>query len=103
NGKLNGQATDCMSTDWNDYSTPEQTRQRGPNPGAYGVARLAVLPIRQDVVPNQEVLHEPTQDDPQLQDNRAHTHVKGSKKEQTQLQLIRIAGDLVLHPTLSKH
>jgi hypothetical protein len=61
-----------MSTDWSQFSTPEQTKNRATNPAwRGGVIQMLVGDVRR--VPQQTVVHAP------LPDNRAHTNVKGPK------------------------
>jgi hypothetical protein len=62
---------DGMSTDWEKYSTPEQSRQRvNKNPLQNGIVSFIAGQLRNDV--NLEVIHKPT-------DNRAHSLVKGKE------------------------
>ena len=60
-----------MSTDWSEYSTPQQTRARALSkpPSAYGVVTLPVGGVRD--IDGLEVHHAP------LAENRAHTNVTG--------------------------
>ncbi|MBI2925245.1 MAG: hypothetical protein HYY24_06020 [Verrucomicrobia bacterium] len=61
-----------MSTDWSNYSTPEETKKRATNPAwRGGVIQMGVGDVRK--IPHQTVVHAP------LPDNRAHTNVKGPK------------------------
>ena len=63
-----------MSTDWSEHSTAEQTKLRARNPAwRGGVIQMVVADVRK--LPRQKVEHAP------LLDNRAHTNVKGPKKE----------------------
>lgn len=71
-----------MSTDWEKYSTPDETQLRGKQaPNLYGVIGLVVGSVRK--IPGLGVVHEP------IDDNRAHTEVFGKKDPQTRLQLLR--------------
>jgi len=63
-----------MSTDWSNYSTPEETMRRklAVTPAwRGGVIQMLVGDVRR--IPRQTVEHAP------LPDNRAHTNVKGPK------------------------
>ena len=77
---------DGMSTDWSNYATPEETRQRTGKTSLYAVIALPVGQVRQ--IPEQVVRHAP------LPDNRAHTLVfgpKGDKHPRIRLHYLRIA------------
>ena len=66
-----------MSTDWNKYSTPEETRNRiyAKKPTwKGGVIQMVVEDVWK--IPDQVVQHAP------LPDNRAHTNIKGRKDTQ---------------------
>lgn len=67
-----------MSTDWSKYATPEETKRQARVPEQNGVIEMVVGDVRE--IPEQVVQHAPVQDMPDLQDNRAHTDVKGPKK-----------------------
>ena len=77
-----------MSTDWNKYSTLEQTRARG-NPSLNGVIGMNVGDVRN--IPPLEVIHTPTFN------NRAHTNIYGiiqenkSRTIEMRVKLARIA------------
>ena len=71
-----------MSTDWERYSTPEETRERGRNPWRQAVIEFLVGDAR--ALPGQTVEHRP-QDD-----NRAHTEVVGEKSEKVRVKFTRI-------------
>jgi hypothetical protein len=60
-----------MSTDWEKYSTPEETRQRAPRPERTGVVGLNVGDIR--AIAELSVMHSPVRSPA----NRAHTDVFG--------------------------
>lgn len=64
----------AMSTDWDKYSTPEETRQRGMHilQDVCAVIRLPVGGIRSL---GQSVDHDP------LPENQAHTNVTGDKRD----------------------
>lgn len=72
-----------MSTDWSQYSTPEQTRQRGRTPRDNAVVEMNVGRIR--TIPGQRVEHRP------FPDNRAHTDVLGEDDEEVRTVLRRFA------------
>lgn len=72
-----------MSTDWEKYSTPAETRERGAQAAAnYGIISLPVGDTRN--IPGLSVVHTP------LNDNRAHTDVFGQKDTQARVMLGRI-------------
>jgi hypothetical protein len=75
---------DGMSTDWQKYSTPEETRSRTARKplDEYAVIRMLVGNFR--TIPKQEVEYTP------LPDNRAHTDVFGEKDEEARLLFGRI-------------
>jgi hypothetical protein len=72
-----------MSTDWEKYSTPEETRQRAKEPLRNGVIQLVAGSVRG--IPGLSVEHTPSLD------NRAHTDVFGQKSPEVRLKLKRIA------------
>ena len=72
-----------MSTDWDKYSSPEETLQRARNPADNGVIQMVVGDVRQ--VPGLRVEHTP--DFPR---NRAHTDVYGEKSTEARVKLLRI-------------
>jgi hypothetical protein len=75
---------DGMSTDWNKYSTPEETRNRvykDKPTWKGGVIQMVAGEVRK--IPNQVVQHAP------LTDNRAHTNVKGRKDTQVRYLFMR--------------
>ena len=71
-----------MSTDWANYSTPEETLRRARNPEKNGVLKMQVSEVR--AIPNQTVVHTPEKT------NRAHTDVLGMKDEEVRLKYTRI-------------
>ena len=75
---------DGMSTDWQKYARPEETRSRARNPKDNAVIQLVVGEVRR--IPDQTVVHTP---DPKTQ-NRAHTDVFGEKHPEARLQFSRI-------------
>jgi hypothetical protein len=60
-----------ISTEWNKYSTPEETRQRALDPKKNGVIKIKVEIIRQ--FQNFSVNHAP------IPLNRAHSNINGLK------------------------
>ena len=76
-----------MSTDWQAYSTPEETRLRasrfGKDPANYGVMQALVETVRD--IDGQDVKHTP--DLPH--GNRAHTDVLGPDDPEARLSLMR--------------
>jgi hypothetical protein len=70
-----------MSTDWEKYSTPEETQKRAKKspPEDNGVLRLNVGGVRE--IKPLSVEHSP---DPE---NRAHTEVLGNKKKDPEIRL----------------
>lgn len=87
------------SSDWNKYSTPEETRQRlanqpkhsggFKNPDDYSILQLSVKTIRVEI-PSQTIEHDPIQDDAVLPDNRAHTKIIGNKDPEVRLKFADI-------------
>lgn len=75
---------DGMSTDWQKYADPEDTRSRAKKPQDNAVIRLVVGEVRQ--IPDQSVVHTP---DPKT-NNRAHTDVFGQKHPEARVKLSRI-------------
>ncbi len=76
-----------MSTDWSEYSTSEESRQRvrsnGKDPNNYGIVTLQVGSVRN--IENQAVIHSP------LPDNYSHADVTGEKSDKARLFLMRIS------------
>lgn len=74
----------AMSTDWERYSTPEETRQRAKDPDANGVLALPCALVR--AVDGCSVVHSPQSS------NRAHTNVYGvgADKVRIRLQLFKL-------------
>ena len=70
-----------MSTDWNRYSTAEESRKRARSPEDNGIVSLEVARVR--AISGLEVDH-----DPQWR-NRAHSHVNGEKDAEARLKLTR--------------
>lgn len=82
-----------MSTDWNKYSTPQETLKRvssyGKDPNNYGVIHLNVGQVRD--IPTQSVTHVP------LPDNRSHTNVCGEKDTEARVKFGRIYDWIILY------
>lgn len=73
-----------MSTDWEKYSTAEETRQRGKPPVTnYAVVSLEVASVRK--IDGLQVKHSP------LIDNRSHSDVTGGDVDEARVLLRRIA------------
>ena len=71
-----------MSTDWEKYARPSETRGRGRVPAENGVVSLSVAGLR--LLP-QTVAHTPADA------NRAHTDVTGDKTAEVRMKLRRLA------------
>lgn len=63
-----------MSTDWEKYSTPEQSRLRAKKPEQNGIVSFVTGHLRKIVL---DVIHYPLP----LEKNRAHTNVRGIDSE----------------------
>jgi hypothetical protein len=90
----NGNKTDGMSVNWEEYSTCLSTRDDlinyGKNREEYGVVEINVGEIRTKIDPSQEVEHAPELN------NSAHSEVKGDKTKRTQKMLRDVASVCVL-------
>ena len=84
---------DGMSTDWEKYSTPRETRARAKKPAKNAVVSLIASKVAE--VPGQRVEHTP---DIELH-NRAHTDVFGEKDEEVRVKLRRIANTVIAFDT----
>jgi hypothetical protein len=73
--------SDGMSTDWDKYSTPEETRARGMRPADNAVISLPVGRVRE--LPSLTVKHTPVNYPPEKR-NRAHTDIYGPKKKNSE-------------------
>lgn len=82
---------DAMSTDWEKYRIPQQTRDAAKKPEKNGVVAMNVGKVRKIESPRQEVEHTPLHGHKEIPDNRAHTDVRGEKTEEVRLKLRRIA------------
>ena len=71
-----------MSTDWQKYSTPEQTIARARQPTANIIIEFLTGAVRK--IPNQLVIHTPEVD------NRAHTDVFGEKTVEVRERFMQI-------------
>jgi hypothetical protein len=74
--------TGGMSTDWQKYSTPEQTRARARQPTANIIVELLTGAVRK--IPDQLVIHTPEVG------NRAHTDVFGEKTVEVRERFMQI-------------
>ena len=74
---------DELSTDWDRYSTPEESRSRARSPDDTGVVFLPVGALREQT--RQRVEHRP------LSTNRSHSLIVGKKDPETRLKLRRLA------------
>ena len=75
---------DGMSTDWEKYSTPQETQNRAKVPSDNAVIQLNVGEVRK--LPAQTVVHTPDHKN----NNRAHTDVFGEKHPEVRVKLSRI-------------
>ena len=69
-----------MSTDWEKYSTPQQSRLRCKNPQKNGVINFITKDLRGlqlEVIHSPFIINEPIKKKPWIKSNRAHTNVKG--------------------------
>ena len=82
-----------MSTDWERYATPSQTRARAKDPKKNGVISMIVGNVRE--LPGQRVEHTPDIE----HRNRAHTDVFGEKDEEIRVKLRRIASIVIAFDT----
>lgn len=81
----NPQQVEGMSTDWNKYSTPMQTKQRATkDPTKNGVIEMFVGDVRS--IPDQIVEHTPDSST----NNRAHTDVFGRKDTEVRFKYQKI-------------
>ncbi len=82
--------TDGMSTDWKEYSTPEDCRARARTPTDNAVIILPVAAVRK--IPGQTVEHtpiyEPLAEPPVF--NRAHTDVFGEKTTEARFHFMKV-------------
>lgn len=69
---------DGMSTDWNKYSTPEESQARSKTPHDNAIVSFSVLKIRSN--PVLSAIHKPEPD------NRAHSLVNGIPETKNELQ-----------------
>ena len=82
-----------MSTDWEKYSTPQDTLQRALTLARRGVVLMTAGDVRE--IPNLRVTHTPA---PQ---NQAHTDVLGEKSAEVRMKLSRICTWAIPIPPLS--
>jgi len=88
----------AMSTDWERYSTPQETQERGRTPTDNGVIRMLASNVR---AVDQVVEHTPEQPgvlSPEDPGNRAHTDVIGEKTEYVRLMLLRASAWMIPIP-----
>ncbi len=85
---------EAMSTDWEKYSTPEQTCNRLSKGQDNAVISLRTSGVR--AIPDQLVVHTP---DPET-NNQAHTDVFGDKKKNTQVRILYSRLYELIIPTL---
>lgn len=80
-----------MSTDWERYSSPADTRQRARRPDDNAVVRMTAGSVR--TIPGQTVRLSPIVGHPTIPDNRSHIDVDGSKEAdpETQLRFLQTA------------
>ena len=79
---------DGMSTDWNKYSTPHETRQRAKSPEANIVIAIVAGEVR--AIEGQRVEHTPVNPTEEQPGNRAHTDVFGEKTTEARLKFMQI-------------
>lgn len=79
---------DGMSTDWEKYSTPSETRSRARNPSDNVVIALPVGKVRE--IEGQTIQHTPVNPGPDTLPNRAHTDVFGEKTTEARLKFLQI-------------
>ena len=71
-----------MSTDWNKYASPLESRSRARNPSDNAIVSLGVASIRQ--IETQTVAHTPDVE----RRNRAHSEVFGEKNVEVRVKLL---------------
>ena len=74
-----------MSTDWDKYSTPEESRARARKPDENGIVEMNTATVRG--ISALVVEHTPSRQF----NNRAHTDVVGEKTEEVRVKLRRLA------------
>ncbi len=77
-----------MSTDWNKYSTPLETRLRAKNPQANIVIALVAGDVR--AIEGQRIEHTPINPSDEQAGNRAHTDVFGEKTTEVRLKFMQV-------------
>ncbi len=68
-----------MSTDWDRYATPHDTRARARRPHENAVIAMNAGQIR--TIPDQSIQHSPISGHADVPDNRAHTDIHGPKEQ----------------------
>jgi len=71
-----------MSTDWNKYSTAEQSRQRARVPNDNAIISMNVGDVRS--IPDQKVEHKP------IPENRSHSEISGVKSTEARARYMTI-------------
>jgi hypothetical protein len=75
-----------MSTDWNKYRHPEETRTKlGKDPTDYAVLQMSAGSIRADL-PSDTIEHTPKEEE----GNQGHTDIWGEDDEETRLKYSRL-------------
>jgi hypothetical protein len=74
-----------MSTDWDKYSSPLDTKLRAKDPSKNAVIQMSVAEIRN--ISNQVVEHTPNK----KYNNRSHTDIFGEKKDKERSKFIEIS------------
>lgn len=72
----------AMSTDWDRYSSPRESKLRAANPELVIVIGMGTGAVRQ--IPGQSVFHTPDLE----RNNRAHTDVRGEKTTEARAKFI---------------
>jgi hypothetical protein len=95
-----------LSSDWDKYSTPEETRDRlNYHKKANGSFKKAedyfvVEFLVEDLVtklPDQEIEHDPIYGNDDLPDNRSHAKITGDKNVEVRLKMVDLC-EWVIHP-----
>ena len=76
-----------MSTDWEKYSTPEDSRNRARKPDLNGIVHFIAGNLRNLTL---SVTHSPIDPNPTIKANQAHTNIKGKNKPIEDDQEIRL-------------
>lgn len=81
----------AMSTDWDKYSTPEETRDRAPTPRKNGIVALNAGIVR--LIEGITVVHTPDA----IRGNRAHTEVRGMRSAEDPARKTMVREQLFRH------